>query len=88
MDLIENIGQLVEYGLAFAVLAAVTWAFMTDGITSGKSRDREIGRERAITDRALVQVDKLTEALSELSDAWEKRNDIDYALKSDREARA
>ena len=87
MDIIDSIGQLVEYGLAFAVLAAVTAAFITDNVSSGKSRDREINRERAITDRALTQVDNLTDALQELSNAWEKRNDIEDAIRKEREVR-
>lgn len=86
-ELLQTIGTLIEYGIAFATLALVAFGFMTDVIRSGKSSDREITREREITDRAMVQVDRLTEALSELSDAWEKRNDIEDALRRDREGR-
>lgn len=86
-ELLKTIGALIEYGIAFATLALVAFGFMTDTIRSGKSSDREISRERELTNRAMSQVDGLTQALSELSNAWEKRNDLEEALRRDRENR-
>ena len=84
MEIIDTIGRLIDYGLSFAVFAAIIAAFLTDNLSSGKSRDREIARERELTNKALSQVDGLTDALGQLSDAWEKRNDIEEARQQER----
>jgi hypothetical protein len=81
MDIVETIGTLIEYGLSFAVMAAVVVLFVNDTLTTSKSRDREVQRERLITDKALEQVDGLTDALKDLSTAWERRNEIEQALR-------
>lgn len=79
MEYIEAIGTLIEYGIAFAVLAAVVAGFMSDRLVSGKSRDREVAREREISLTYSKQVDELTAAIRDSNDAMEKRNDIDEA---------
>lgn len=79
MEIIEAIGALVEYGIAFAVMAALVAGFMSDRLVSGKSRDREVAREREISMTYSKQVDELTAAIRESNDAWEKRNDIEEA---------
>ena len=84
MDIIEAIRQLIDAGLALAVLAAVVAAFLTDNLSSGKSRDREIARERELTDKAIAQLDGLTDAIRQMSDAWEKQTDIAEALAAER----
>lgn len=79
MEFVETIGDLIEYGIAFSVMAGMVAAFMLDRIVSGKSRDREVAREREISANYSKQVDELIAAIRESNDAWEKRNDIDEA---------
>jgi len=85
MDFIDTIVQLTNLGIGVAVMAAVIVAFMTDNLTSGKTRDREVNRESQIGDRYAEQVDELIEAMKLQSDAWEKRNAIDEAREQFRE---
>jgi hypothetical protein len=79
MDFLEVIKTLVEYGIAFAVMGAVIIAFLTDKLSPAAAREREVNRERVLTDRAMEQVTKLVEELKATNDAWERRNEIEAA---------
>jgi hypothetical protein len=79
MEFLEALKTLVEYGIAFAVMGAVIVAFLLDKLAPAAARDREVNRERALTDRAMEQVTKLVEELKATNDAWERRNEIDAA---------
>ena len=83
MDGIEpgTIDKILDYGLAITVFVTVLWGFFTDRLASGKSRDREVNRERELTDKALGTLDKMSDSMDKLSDAWEQRNAVEAEVR-------
>lgn len=77
----STIDKLLDYGLAITIFVFVLWGFFTDRLSSGKSRDREVSRERELTDRALGTMDKLSDSMDKLADAWEQRNAVDSEVR-------
>lgn len=77
----NTVDKLLDYGIAITVFVTVLWGFFTDRLASGKARDREVNRERELTDRTLGTLDKTAEAMDRLSSAWEQQMAVEEAVK-------